>query len=116
MRMDIENYTITSNGKKCATLHLDELAPKQQEHVLEEFSHVDDIENSYFALERGKPIPMEEITNFAVNTIPQYIQDYFHAKYPNMYCGVGRDSVYLQGSTIYVVDEYQEWYIKFNIN
>lgn len=77
---------------------------------------MNDIENSYFAFERGKPIPMEEITGFVVNTIPQYITDYFHAKHPNIYCGVGRESVYLQGSTIYVVDEYQEWYIKFNIN
>lgn len=116
MRMDIENYTITGNGKKCKSLDFGELTPKQQKYVLEEFSYIDDIETSYFAFERGKPIPMEEITNFFINTIPQYIQEYFHAKYPNMYCGVGRESVYLQGSTIYVVDEYQEWYIKFNIN
>lgn len=115
MKKTIGMYEITSNLKKCKSLGFGELTPKQQEYILNEFDYVDDIEGSYFVFEHGSLLPMEEITNFEINTIPSDIRDYFYNTYPDMYCGVGRDGVYLQDSTIFVVSKFQEWYIKFNI-
>ena len=116
MRKEIGMYTITSNLKKCKSLGFEELTKKQQENMLQEFGHIEDLEGSYFVLERGELIPMDEITNFTINTIPESIENYFAEHYPNLYRGVGRNGVYLQDSTFFLVEEFQEWYIKFNIS
>lgn len=115
MKKEIGMYTITSNLKKCKSLGFEELTKKQQENMLQEFGHIEDLEGSYFVFERGELIPMDEITNFIINTIPENIQEYFTNNYPDLWVGIGINGVYLQDSTIFLIEEFQEWYIKFNI-
>lgn len=117
MKIDINQYTITSNMKKCNTKDFYDLSEKEQRRILEEYSYIEDIKECLFVKSVGEEYePTDAILNFEVNTIPREIRDYFYNKFPGEYCGVGNTSVYLSGSIIYVVDEYQESYLRFFIN
>jgi len=116
VKTEINGLTITSNLKQCLTKRIEDFSKKEQARILDEYSFVDEIETSVFVFCRGENVPSEEVQNFVVNTVPQNIRDYFHNHYPTYYCGVGGNSVYLNGSDIILVDEYQEHYIVFHVN
>lgn len=115
MKKQIDNYIITSNLKRVPTVSFDNLSKKYQDIVLKEYSHVYELETSYFVWCCGEYLPTDEITNFTINTIPDNIRKYFYGLIPNHYFGVAPYGVYLSGSWIFAISEFQDEYIKFRI-
>jgi len=116
MRREINGLTITSNVKQCLTKRLEDFSKKKQAEILEEYSYIEEIELSYFVVCRGMVTPTEIICNFEVNTVPQKIRNYFYKRFPQYYCGVSENSIYLNGSDIVLISEFEEHYIVFHIN